>query len=217
LPRILRHLVFSPAFRLGVAALLGLVVAVVAGVLVDWAFGMLMGIATIGLVFVGAGLAVLWPMDGERTRHSARSEVLRPIADELVVALGAVLGIVVVVVPLIREASGTAETMRLATALLSVLAAFLCWAGLHLMYATRYADLFYDEEEGGGIDFHTDVLPSYRDFLYLSFAIGMTYGITDTDVSRTAVRSVVLRHAILSFVFGTAILATAIALVAGTF
>jgi uncharacterized membrane protein len=45
----------------------------------------------------------------------------------------------------------------------------------------------------------------------------MTYGITDTDVSRTAVRSVVLRHAILSFVFGTAILATAIALVAGTF
>ncbi len=42
----------------------------------------------------------------------------------------------------------------------------------------------------------------------------MTYQVSDTDVSRSQVRAIVLRHTLLSYVFGTSVLATAINLVA---
>ena len=43
----------------------------------------------------------------------------------------------------------------------------------------------------------------------------MTYQVSDTDVSSTAIRSVVLRHCLLSYLFGTVILAATVNLVAG--
>jgi uncharacterized membrane protein len=43
----------------------------------------------------------------------------------------------------------------------------------------------------------------------------MTYQVSDTGVSSTAIRSVVLRHRLLSYSFGTVILAVTINLVAG--
>ena len=45
--------------------------------------------------------------------------------------------------------------------------------------------------------------------------LGMTYQVSDTDVSSTAIRSVVLRHCLLSYLFGTVILAAPANLVAG--
>jgi hypothetical protein len=51
---------------------------------------------------------------------------------------------------------------------------------LHLMYTARYAYLYYSEPVGG-IDFNSNDQPSYRDFLYLSYNLGMTYQVSDTD------------------------------------
>ena len=92
---------------------------------------------------------------------------------------------------------------------------FLAWAALHLMYATRYAYVYY--EANGGIDFNTDDPPAYRDFFYFSYNLGMTYQVSDTSVSNRTIRAVALRHCLLSYAFGTVILATTINLVAGMF
>ncbi len=43
----------------------------------------------------------------------------------------------------------------------------------------------------------------------------MTYQVSDTSVSDPTIRAVALRHCLLSYVFGTVILATAINLVLG--
>jgi uncharacterized membrane protein len=67
----------------------------------------------------------------------------------------------------------------------------------------------------GGIDFNSDDPPAYRDFLYFSYDLGMTYQVSDTDVSSTTIRAVALRHCLLSYAFGTVILATTINLVTG--
>ena len=85
---------------------------------------------------------------------------------------------------------------------------------LHLMYAVRYAHLYYGAP-AGGIDFNSDEPPSYRDFFYFSYNLGMTYQVSDTDVSSSELRAVALRHCLLSYVFGTVILAATINLVAG--
>jgi uncharacterized membrane protein len=66
-----------------------------------------------------------------------------------------------------------------------------------------------------GIDFNQHDDPDYHDFAYLAFTIGMTYQVSDTDLTTRAVRRTALRHALLSYVFGTAIIAVTINVVAG--
>ena len=77
---------------------------------------------------------------------------------------------------------------------------------------SRYADLYYTQD--GGIDFNGDDVPDYRDFAYLAFTIGMTYQVSDTNLQTKAVRRTALRHALLSYLFGTAIIAVMINVVA---
>ncbi|MET9122415.1 MULTISPECIES: DUF1345 domain-containing protein [unclassified Streptomyces] len=193
--------------RLACAVVVGAATGAAVGVTVDTPLGVLAGIAATEALFVVAGWIVLWPMDAAATRRHARREDLRPVAEELVVIAAAVCGLVGIVVLLV----GNSDPVHAATALAGV---FTAWAALHLMYATRYAYLYYPESVGG-IDFNSEQPPAYRDFLYFSYNLGMTYQVSDTSVSSPAIRAMVLRHCLLSYVFGTSILATAINLVVG--
>lgn len=200
-------LALSVLTRLTVAVVAGVVVGVGVAVLSDVPLGVLAGISATEAVFVVAGWVALWPMDAAATRHNTRREDFRPVVEEIVVVAIALCGLVGVVVLLLQGNSQVAAAIALA-------GVFMAWAALHLMYATRYAHTYYLAPEGG-IDFNSDDPPTYRDFLYFSYNLGMTYQVSDTAVSSTVVRAVVLRHCLLSYVFGTSVLATTINLVAG--
>ena len=49
----------------------------------------------------------------------------------------------------------------------------------------------------------------------LALTIGMTFQVSDTNLSGRVVRAAALRHALLSYLFGTVIVATTISLVVG--
>ena len=198
----------SAVTRLAGAAAFGAVVGVVLDVLTDTPLAVLAAIAATETLFVVAGWFVLWPLDATATHDNARREGFRPVAEELLVVAVALSGLLSIVVLLVR---GNSDTSHAATALGGV---FMAWAALHLMYATRYAALYY-ATPAGGIDFNSEEPPSFRDFLYFSYNLGMTYQVSDTDVGLSAIRAVVLRHCLLSYVFGTSILATTINLVVG--
>ena len=189
-----------------IGAVVGLVVGVVAGVLL----GVLVGIAATGTSTVVAGWVVLWPMDASATRANVQREDFRPVAEEIVIVIAALGGLVAIVVLLLLSRS---QSGQMAAAVAPVGVATV-WAGLHLMYATRYAHLYYESPEGG-IDFNAKDPPTYRDFIYFSYNLGMTYQVSDTSVASTSIRAIVLRHCLLSYVFGTVILATTINLVVG--
>ncbi|MEV6056007.1 DUF1345 domain-containing protein [Streptomyces sp. NPDC052107] len=195
--------------RLAGAVVVGGAVGAVVGVTAGPPLGILSGAAVTGVVFVVAGWLVLWPMDATATHRNARREDLRPVAEELVVVAVSLGGLVGIVLLLLLNGSRTGH----AAAVTALVGVFLAWAALHLMYATRYAHLYYDASPGG-IDFNSDQPPTYRDFLYFSYNLGMTYQVSDTDVSSPAIRAMVLRHTLLSYVFGTGILATTLNLVA---
>jgi uncharacterized membrane protein len=182
-----------------------------AGSVASPAAGVLVGVAVSGTVFVVLGWVVLWPMDATATHLNVRREDFRPRVDELVVVAATLSGLGGIVSLLV--AGGThAQTWPAAVAVVGV---FMVWAALHLMYATRYAFHYYTSGEPGGIDFNTKELPAFRDFFYFSYNLGMTYQVSDTAVTSATLRAVVLRHCLLSYVFGAAILATTINLVAG--
>ncbi|MFG2222637.1 DUF1345 domain-containing protein [Streptomyces sp. NPDC048644] len=195
--------------RLGGAVVIGAAVGAIVGFATGIPLGILAGIAATELLFVVAGWMVLWPMNATATHDNARREDFRPVTDELVVVAAALCGLVAIVLLLLLGKSGTGHSAAAA----ALAGAFMSWAALHLMYATRYAYLYYTS--AGGIDFNSDQPPAYRDFLYFSYNLGMTYQVSDTDVSSATIRAVVLRHTLLSYVFGTSILATTINLVTG--
>lgn len=199
--------------RLVLALLLGAAAGVLVGLLTEAAIGVLAAIMLSAAAFLIAGWVVLWPMDAEETRRNVTREELRPILDEVVVVALA-LGGLGAIVSLLVLGHSSAASLAAAVALFAV---FLSWAALHLMYSTRYAALYYRGDEAGGIDFNSDEPPAYRDFLYFSFNLGMTYQVSDTGVSDSRIRSVALRHCLLSYVFGMVILATTINLVTGLF
>ena len=184
-------------------------IGVVVGALTDPLLGVLSGIASTATIFDLTGWWALWPIDSESTSRHARRDEFEPRLEELVVVAWALAGLVAVVLLLLL---GKTEERPL-VALLALAGIAMSWAGLHLMYAARYAYLFYSHPPGG-IDFNGDDPPAYRDFLYFSYNLGMTYQVSDTDVSSRTIRVVVLRHCLLSYAFGTVILATTINVVA---
>lgn len=90
------------------------------------------------------------------------------------------------------------------------------WALVHTAFTFHYAHMYYREDgDPGGLDFPGGEEPDDLDFAYFAFTIGMTYQTSDVEVSDRGLRRMVLRHAVLSFVFNTAILALAVSLLFG--
>ena len=77
---------------------------------------------------------------------------------------------------------------------------------MQLIFTLRYARLYHSE--GGGIDFNQSEKPDYRDFMYVSFTLGMTYQVSDTAVSSQVIRRVMTKQGLLSYVFGVGVVAT---------
>lgn len=198
----------SASTRVALSAIVGIGIGLAVTLLRDASLGVLAGIAAVEAMFVLSGWIVLYPLDAAATRANARREDFRPTIEEVLIVVATLGGLTSVVVLLLSGANDVAD------AALATGGAFMAWAALHLMYASRYAAAYYDAPHGG-IDFNSDDLPAYRDFLYFSYNLGMTYQVSDTNVTTSDVRAVVLRHCLLSYLFGTSVLATVINLVAG--
>jgi uncharacterized membrane protein len=157
--------------------------------------------------------ATIWRLDARDTaRHAEREDPTRAAADAILLA-AAVASLVAVgyVIVSAGPGGGLREGLQVGFGVGSVL---LSWSVIHTVFALRYARLYYIDEDGG-VDFHEKAQPRYSDFAYLAFTVGMTFQVSDTELNTSAFRATVLRHALLSYLFGTVIVALTINLVAG--
>ncbi|HWB92909.1 MAG TPA: DUF1345 domain-containing protein [Puia sp.] len=94
------------------------------------------------------------------------------------------------------------------------------WLLLHTMFAYRYAFLYYGDHpldpdiHTVGLQIPNELWPDYLDFAYFSFVIGMTFQVSDIEISSRAIRRVALLHGMLSFLFNTVIVALTINVIA---
>jgi uncharacterized membrane protein len=199
--------------RVGISAAVGAAVLVLAGALWDWAYAPTVGWDVAAVIFCTWIWLVIWPMSATETAAKARSEdPNRTISDILMLsACVASIGAIGIVVVGAHAAGGIAAEMLAALSLASVAVS---WLTVHTIYTLRYALLYYEGAEGG-VNFHQDEPPCYRDFAYMAMTVGMTFQVADTDLHATSLRAAVLRHALLSYLFGAVILAATINLIAG--
>ena len=99
---------------------------------------------------------------------------------------------------------------------LSIVTLALSWAFANLLFALHYAHSWYVDADGKdrrGIDFPGKEDPRYWDFVYFSFVVGMTFQVSDTDITRTHVRRVVLAQSIVAFWFNIGVLALSVSVI----
>ncbi|TDS77549.1 putative membrane protein [Amnibacterium kyonggiense] len=198
----------TAARRLGVAVLAGAVGWVAAAVTLGAEFGPVVGWIAAALVFLVWTWAVIRPMDAASTRrHALREDPAAPVARiVLTIASLASLGGVAV---LFLASTKKDDLLAAALGVLSVAAS---WVVVHTLYTLRYAADYYSAPTGG-IDFNQKEEPAYLDFAYVGFTLGMTYQVSDTTISSSTIRRIVLEQSLLSYLLGAVVVATTVNLV----
>jgi uncharacterized membrane protein len=145
------------------------------------------------------------------SEHALREDPSHALADSVIlVAAIAELASVGLILIKVASAHGGMKAFLLTIGVLSVV---LAWGAVHTVFTLRYARIYYAAPDGG-IDFNEKSPPDYVDFAYLAFTIGMTFQVSDTDLTSKAVRRTALRHALISYLFGAVIIGLVINVVA---
>jgi uncharacterized membrane protein len=203
----------SALVRVALSGLAGIVVAGAAALLTPWQVSSLLAWDMAATIFCAWVWIAVRHADAATTQRVAtREDGSRPAADAVLIAasVASLLGVGLALL----QASGETGAMRALTTSVAVSAVALSWLAIQAVYVLRYAHLYYLE---GGINFHDERTPDYGDFAYVAFTIGMTYQVSDTDLTVKKIRTTALRHALLSYVFGIAVIAVTINVVAGLF
>jgi uncharacterized membrane protein len=195
------------------AAAAGGAAAVVAfGLGASWSVAALMASDVAALVFVAWVWAGIAHVDATTTAAIARAEDASRVAAEGVLVGAGAANLVAVAFTLAQAGDAVAPTRGWLIAL-AIASVALAWTSVHTVWMLRYARLYYSPPSGG-IDFD-DEEPEYADFAYLALTIGMTFQVSDTDLTGKRVRRAALHHALLSYLFGTVIVAITVSTVAG--
>src|SRR4029453_14081906 len=183
----------------------GLIVAVVLFWLVPWGMAVVAGWGAGALAF----LTSVWPIiiradSSDVADLATREDETRGSAAVLLLAASvtSLLGVGFAII-LAREQSGPLQGLLIGAAVLTVA---LSWTVVNTVYTLRYADMHFGS--GAGIAFDDSDAPegpTYRDFAYVAFTIGMCYQVSDTTIRNRRIRRTVLSHALLSYLFGAAI------------
>lgn len=116
----------------------------------------------------------------------------------------------------LKDAPGAERSLRVALVAVTLM---LSWLLTHFVFAFRYAHEWYDldghGQAKGGLDFPSDDQPDYLDFLYFSVVIGMTFQVSDVQITARRLRRLALLHGLLSFLFNTVIVALTVNIAAG--
>jgi uncharacterized membrane protein len=94
------------------------------------------------------------------------------------------------------------------------------WLLIHTMFVFRYARLYYrdrnrDHEIDRGLKFPGDGDPDYLDFAYFSLVVGMTFQVSDVQVTARGIRAVVLLQGLISFGYYTSLVGLVVNIVSG--
>jgi uncharacterized membrane protein len=132
------------------------------------------------------------------------------------------LFVVVLLLSSTRQLNGMELSMHV---LLSIAAVICSWALVHTVFVFRYAHLYYEDASASalnkdtkyaeGLQFPEEKEPDYLDFTYFSFVIGMTFQVSDVEISSKRIRRLALMHSLVSFAFNTVIVALSINIISG--
>jgi uncharacterized membrane protein len=202
----------SSGLRVTCALLGGAVVGVVASLFTVPSAAILVGWDVAVVIYLAWVWIAVWRLDpGTTARLAKREDPSAPVAELVVISAGIAM-LVAVGFALVRAGQAT-DGMKAFLVTLGLLSVVLSWTIVHTVYALWYARAYYSEPDGG-IEFNEEEPPTYTDFAYFAFTVGMTYQVADTNITSKVIRRTTLHHAFLSYLFGAVLLGLVINVVA---
>jgi uncharacterized membrane protein len=151
-------------------------------------------------------------------KHSKQEDGSRIFVFLLIVVTSFASLVTVLLLMLSQKTKDTPEVLFIPVALSCML---FSWLMVHTIFAFHYAHLYYGDDtrdaskHAEGLEFPGEKKPDYIDFAYFSFVIGMTFQVSDTQVTSRSIRRLVLLHGLLSFGLNTFVVALTINIIAG--
>jgi uncharacterized membrane protein len=163
------------------------------------------------LVFLAATIVMFMRAKTRSMRERARTQ------DEgywgFLLSSAAVAVIALVALAMELHASKGGGVIEIVLAACSLL---LSWLFLNTIFALHYAHEYYGEgSKCAGLEFPGTDKPDYWDFVYFAFVIGMTFQVSDVQISQRGIRHVATAHALIAFFFNVIILALSVNVAAG--
>jgi uncharacterized membrane protein len=198
--------------RCSVGALAGVIAGMVASLFLMWQAAILIGWDAASVCYLAWTWKIVGGLDAAETRRHANIEdASRRTAEVIVLSAGvALLAAVALVLIKAGQSHGGTKAYLITIGIVSVM---LSWSTIHTVFMLRYARTHYQSPHGA-VDFNEEEPPRYLDFAYLAFTIGMTFQVSDTNLTTKPIRRIALSQALLSYLFGAVIVAIAINIVA---
>jgi uncharacterized membrane protein len=132
---------------------------------------------------------------------------------------GIVASIVAIVIEF-RDIGNLKHETRAVHLALVVVTLLVSWLTMQLVFALRYAHEYYTISDGsatadGGLEFPHEPEPDYFDFFYFGMVLGMTFQVSDVNITSRKIRRLATLHGFIGFVFNTVILALTVNIAAG--
>lgn len=214
-----RHVIFSPHHAVGRLVIAGALGAFVfafltPGDLAWWIRGVA-GWDAFSLALLTLVWLVILRADSVETRRRAGADDPGQHVVFAIAVLASLVSFFAAAFVLRHVRTFEGET-RMAWTALTLAAIVFSWVLAHTAYTLRYAHLFYGRGKSHGLEFPGDEPPCDIDFAYFAFTIGMCFQVSDVVITSSHCRRAALLHAVISFVYNTAILALALNLVFGS-
>jgi uncharacterized membrane protein len=164
------------------------------------------------MVFL-ASTVIVWRKGtpAEMRRNAARDDGGRA----MLLAVSTVVVSVILVVLVMIAGGPRIDTTGL---LLVIVTQLLAWLFANVVWAFHYAHLFYDAGlsggDQGGLSFPSDAQPEFSDFCYFSVVVGMTFQVSDVEVTASHFRKTVMLHGMVAFFYNLGVLALTVNLLA---
>ena len=197
---------FTVAFAIG--AVIGVAALAIFGL--GWATSIALAWIGTALVIVSSILLSLKSYDGAATARLVKAENFGNEAIDSVVLIASAASVIAVVAMIV---TGGDNLWHLVLALITLMVS---WAAIHSIYVLKYATLYYHGKKGG-IEFSNRDKsdPTFADFAYVSFNIGIAFQAGDPTFTERTLRVAAIKHGLISFVFNTIILAAAVSIIVG--
>lgn len=131
----------------------------------------------------------------------------------VLIVIATFASILAVILMIVVKQQGHQSSWRTPVAIAGMI---LSWFLTHTIYALRYAHIYYGNDpanpsnHAGGLKFPNDNKPEYSDFAYFAFVLGMTFQVSDVDITSKPIRQLAMWHGMLSFAYNTVIIAITI-------
>lgn len=215
---------FDARHRLYIALAIALLVLLLTSNFVDFPINfMITWLAYSGCTLIFAWITIVYSHPSEVSKMAPQRDSSRTLI--FIFVVGAAFVSLLAVVVLLQGTAGLSKEAARLHILLSITCVAFSWLLVHTIFTLRYAHLYYggaknlgllkEYELLGGLDFPHETKPDYLDFAYFSFVIGMTFQVSDVEISSRRIRRLALIHGLISFAFNTVIVALMINVILG--